>query len=156
MYTLQSVRAYFYLSYPFLGEFHCVRLVVYPPALQYFPLTSLQLQPPATSQVIIFFSRSTPVSAWRTQWMFVSFAALLFNRKLKVCWTPVHFCSPIVGQRRERIIESRKRETPPFLCSFCPQNLVHFYLSFSIIKKFLSLMTSVYYWHSQLLHAGAW
>ena len=26
---------------------HCVRLVVYPPALQYFPLTSLQLQPPA-------------------------------------------------------------------------------------------------------------
>jgi len=33
------------------------------PALQYFPLTSLQLQPPATSQVTVFFSHSTPAPA---------------------------------------------------------------------------------------------
>jgi len=32
-------------------------------ALQYFPLTALQLQPPATSQVTVFFSHSTPASA---------------------------------------------------------------------------------------------
>ena len=44
-------------------KYNCVRLVVYPPALQYFPLTSLQLQPPATSQVIVFFSHSTPTLA---------------------------------------------------------------------------------------------
>ena len=37
------------------------------PALQYFPLTSLQLQPPATSQVTVFFSHSTPAPACRTQ-----------------------------------------------------------------------------------------
>ena len=42
---------------------HCVRLVPPAPALQYFPLTSLQLQPPATSQVIVFFSHTTPALA---------------------------------------------------------------------------------------------
>ena len=34
-----------------------------PPALQCFSLTFLQLQPPATSQVTVFFSHTTPVPA---------------------------------------------------------------------------------------------
>ena len=43
---------------------HCVRLVVPAPALQCFPLTSLQLQPPATSQVTVFFSHTTLAPAF--------------------------------------------------------------------------------------------
>ena len=61
--------------------------------------------------------------------LFVPFAALLFNRKLKFCWTPVHFCSPtnqIVGQRRERIIESKA------LFGFL------LYLSYTIFEKKIS------------------
>jgi len=38
--------------------------VVPAPALQCFPLTSLQLQPPATSQVTVFFSHTTPAPAF--------------------------------------------------------------------------------------------
>ena len=51
--------------------YHCVRLVPPAPALQYFLLTSLQLQPPATSQVIVFFSHTTPTPACRTRWLSV-------------------------------------------------------------------------------------
>ena len=45
------------------ASIHCVRLVPPAPALQYFLLTSLQLQPPATSQVTVFFSHNTPAPA---------------------------------------------------------------------------------------------
>jgi len=44
-------------------HFHRVRLVEAAPALQYFPLTQLQLQPPATSQATVFFSHTTPAPA---------------------------------------------------------------------------------------------
>jgi len=42
---------------------HCVRLVISPPALQYFPLTSLQ--PPALASPTVFFSHTilAPVSS---------------------------------------------------------------------------------------------
>jgi len=39
---------------------HCVRLVPPAPALQYFSLTSLQLQPLTTGQLTVFFSHTTP------------------------------------------------------------------------------------------------
>ena len=42
---------------------HPVRLVSLLQPLQYFPLTQLQLQPPATSQATVFFSHTTPAPA---------------------------------------------------------------------------------------------
>jgi len=42
---------------------HPVRLVDSLQPLQYFPLTQLQLQPPATSQATVFFSHTTPAPA---------------------------------------------------------------------------------------------
>jgi len=51
---------------------HRVRLVSSPPALQYFTLTPLQLQAPATSQVTVFFSHTTPAPGCRTRWLFNS------------------------------------------------------------------------------------
>ena len=45
---------------------HRVRLMHQPPVLQYFSLILLQHQPPATSQVIVFFSHTIPTPAYRT------------------------------------------------------------------------------------------
>ena len=61
------------------------------------------------------------------------------RKKWKLCWTLVHFCSPtnqMAGQKRERERESyREQETPPFLCSFCPQISFILFLSFSHIQN---------------------
>lgn len=56
-------------------------------------------------------------------------------KKGKLCWTPVHFCSPtnrMVGQRRERERIRRAAGNPPFLC----QNLSFIlFLSFAHIQN---------------------
>ena len=42
---------------------HCVRLVISPPALQYFPLTPLQPPAPAPASPTVFFSHTIPAPA---------------------------------------------------------------------------------------------
>ena len=46
-----------------IAAIHPVRLVDSLQPLQYFFLTQLQLQPPATSQATVFFSHTTPAPA---------------------------------------------------------------------------------------------
>ena len=58
----------------FVFSLHSVRCLAPPASQQYFLLTPLQHQPPATSQLTVFFSHTTPAPAQRTECMsFLSF-----------------------------------------------------------------------------------
>ena len=58
----------------FVFSLHSVPCLAPPASQQYFLLTPLQHQPPATSQLIVFFSHTTPAPAQRTECMsFLSF-----------------------------------------------------------------------------------
>ena len=49
-----------------VSHIHSVRCLVPPASQQYFSLTQLQHQPPATSQPTVFFSHTTPAPATST------------------------------------------------------------------------------------------